>query len=91
MCLEFKAGLHFGDVITAEIGDLKKEIVYNGDVLNTTARIESMCNQYDQQLIASEELVSQLDLPSFITATSLGPVVLRGKADAISLVGLFSR
>ena len=87
----FKAGLHFGDVITAEIGDLKKEIVYNGDVLNTTARIESMCNEYDQQLIASEELVSHLELPNFIAAKSLGPVVLRGKADAIPLIALFSR
>jgi adenylate cyclase len=88
---EFKAGLHFGDVITAEIGDLKKEIVYNGDVLNTTARIESMCNEYDQQLITSEELVSHLELPNFIAAKSLGPVVLRGKADAIPLIALFSR
>ena len=88
---EFKAGLHFGDVITAEIGDLKKEIVYNGDVLNTTARIESMCNEYDQQLIASEELVTQLELPNFITATSLGPVALRGKAGAMPLVALLSR
>ena len=86
----FKAGLHFGDVITAEIGDLKKEIVYNGDVLNTTARIESMCNEYDQQLIASEELVSHLELPNFIAPKSLGPVVLRGKADPISLIALFS-
>ncbi len=88
---QFKAGLHFGDVITAEIGDLKKEIVYNGDVLNTTARIESMCNEYDQQLIASEELVSHLELPNFIAAKSLGPVVLRGKADAIPLIALFPR
>ena len=87
----FKAGLHFGDVITAEIGDLKKEIVYNGDVLNTTARIESMCNKYDQQLIASKELVSHLKLPDFIVAKSLGPVFLRGKADTIALIALFSR
>jgi adenylate cyclase len=88
---EFKAGLHFGDVITAEIGDLKKEIVYNGDVLNTTARIESMCNKYDQQLIASEELVSHLKLPDFVASRSLGPVALRGKADTIPLIALFLR
>ena len=87
---EFKAGLHFGDVITAEIGDLKKEIVYNGDVLNTTARIESMCNEYNHQLIASEELVFHLELPNSIAAKSLGPVILRGKAEPIPLVALFS-
>jgi adenylate cyclase len=87
---EFKAGVHFGDVITAEVGDLKKEIVYNGDVLNTTARIESMCNKYNQQLIASEELVSHLELPVFVAAKPLGPVTLRGKADTIPLIALFS-
>ena len=87
----FKAGVHFGDVITAEIGDIKKEIVYNGDVLNTTARIQSMCNEFDQILIASESLVSALELPAFIEPKSLGDVALRGKADAIPLLALFSR
>ncbi|MDO1451979.1 adenylate/guanylate cyclase domain-containing protein [Rhodocytophaga aerolata] len=33
---EFKAGLHCGKVISAQIGDLKREIVYNGDVLKTS-------------------------------------------------------
>lgn len=87
----FKAGLHFGDVITAEIGDLKKEIVYNGDVLNTTARIQSLCNQYDQLLLASEELVAELELPKFLATKSLGPVELRGKAEPLPLVALFPR
>ena len=85
---EFKAGVHYGDVITAEIGDLKKEIIYNGDVLNTTARIESMCNQFDQRLIVSEALVSALELPEFINPLPLGKVELRGKAEPISLVAL---
>ena len=85
---EFKAGLHYGEVITAEIGDLKKEIIYNGDVLNTTARIESMCNQYQHKLIASEELVRTLSLPEFIDPISLGDISLRGKAEAVSLVAL---
>ncbi|MCZ6758404.1 MAG: adenylate/guanylate cyclase domain-containing protein [Bacteroidetes bacterium] len=85
---EFKAGVHFGDVITAEIGDIKREIVYNGDVLNTTARIQSMCNQFDQILIASEALVSALELPEFIEPRSLGDVAIRGKAEPIPLVAL---
>lgn len=85
---EFKAGLHYGDVITAEIGDLKKEIVYNGDVLNTTARIQSMCNQFNQRLIASDSLVSALELPEFIEPNPLGHVELRGKAEAMALVAL---
>lgn len=84
----FKAGLHYGDVVTAEIGDLKKEIVYNGDVLNTTARIEGVCNRFDRQLIASEALVSVIQLPEFTTPEPLGPVDLRGKAEPVELVAL---
>jgi adenylate cyclase len=34
---EFKAGFHFGNVTTGEIGVIKKDIIFTGDVLNTTA------------------------------------------------------
>ena len=37
---EYKAGVHVGEVMTAEIGDLKRGLVFNGDVLNTGARIQ---------------------------------------------------
>jgi len=38
---EFKAGLHGGAVVTAEIGDIKKDIVHSGDTVNTAARVEA--------------------------------------------------
>ena len=41
---EFKAGFHLGKVTTGEIGVIKKEIIFTGDVLNTTARIQGLCN-----------------------------------------------
>jgi adenylate cyclase len=47
----FKAGLYFGKVVSAQIGDLKREIVYNGDVLNTTARIQAECNTYQRDCL----------------------------------------
>ncbi|NNE33918.1 MAG: adenylate/guanylate cyclase domain-containing protein [Rhodothermales bacterium] len=87
---EFKAGVHFGEVVTAEIGDIKKDIAYSGDVLNTAARIQSKCNELGQSLIASSELVSALELPEFIRPRELGFVELRGKAEATSLVGLLA-
>jgi adenylate cyclase len=36
----FKAALHCGQVIIAQIGDVKSEIVFHGDVVNTTSRME---------------------------------------------------
>jgi adenylate cyclase len=85
---EYKAGAHLGDVITAEIGDLKKEIVYNGDVLNTAARIQTMCNELERRFVASKELIQALAVPEDISIEQLGAVTLRGKAEPLELVGL---
>jgi adenylate cyclase len=85
---EFKAGAHWGDVISAQIGDLKREIVYNGDVLNTTARIQSVCNQLGRQLLASAELVDALDLESRYDVEMLGEVELKGKERGVALCAI---
>ena len=37
----FRAGLHCGPVVTGEMGTVKKEIVFLGDTVNTTARIQN--------------------------------------------------
>ncbi len=50
---EFKAGFHIGKVITAEIGVIKKDIIFTGDVLNTTARIQGLSNTYEVDMITS--------------------------------------
>src|SRR5215510_1966923 len=57
---QFKAGFHCGKVTSGEIGVIKKEIVFTGDVLNTTARIQGLCNQYSVDVLASVELVERL-------------------------------
>lgn len=82
---EFKAGVHAGEVITAQIGELKREIVYNGDVLNTTARIQALCNQLGQKLLVSSELMERLSLGPEYSILELATVPLRGKAEALAL------
>ena len=82
---EFKAGVHFGDIITAKIGDLKRVIVYNGDVMNTTARIQELCNQYNCKLLISGSLLEKLDLGTIYRSTFLDSVKLRGKESEIDL------
>ena len=56
---EFKAGLHGGKVIVTWIGELKKEIVYIGDVLNTTARIQEDCKRLHKDFLISENLLNK--------------------------------
>ncbi len=53
----FKAGIHLGSVTTGEIGAIKKEILFSGDVLNATARIQELCNRYGPDLLLSEEML----------------------------------
>ena len=57
---EFKAGASIGMVTVVEIGDVKKEIAYHGNTLNTAARIEAVCNIYGEKLLVSKKLYDEL-------------------------------
>ncbi|GAA4898250.1 hypothetical protein GCM10023311_23870 [Flaviramulus aquimarinus] len=81
----FKAGIHFGEVTTGEIGKIKKDIVFTGDTLNTTARIQSLCNEFSADLLISENLLNILDLDTDFSAIFLVNQKLRGKEKSIDL------
>lgn len=84
----FKAGLHVGKVTTGEIGVIKKEIIFTGDVLNTTSRIQGQCNVYDTDLLISGQLANHLaDDPQF-QLVALGESDLRGREEKISLYSI---
>ena len=57
---EFKAGLSEGKITVTEVGDIKREIAYHGEVLHSAARLEKMCNNLNQKLLVTEILASQL-------------------------------
>ncbi|MCB9288875.1 MAG: adenylate/guanylate cyclase domain-containing protein [Lewinellaceae bacterium] len=81
----FKAGLHFGKVTTGEIGVLKKEIMFTGDVLNATARIQGLCNTYGVDILISGGLVKKLYLNGAFQASPLGKSELRGRKEDMEL------
>ena len=82
----FKAGLHAGFVMVGEIGIVKRDIAYSGDVLNTTARIQGLCNEFNVDILISKYLLDglQLDdidkLPKF-----MGDLKLRGKQEKVQV------
>ncbi len=84
----FKAGFHFGKVTTGEIGALKKEIIFTGDVLNATARIQGLCNRYEVDLLVSDDLMKSLAVNGNYQIRSLGENELRGKKKNIKLYTL---
>ena len=87
---EFKAGLHFGKVISAQIGDLKREIVYNGDVLNTTARIQNECNKYQRDCLISGMLMDRLKPMNNFKWEKIDTVKLRGKNIELELFSVMN-
>ncbi len=76
---EFKAGLHGGMIVTGEMGFIKKEIAYMGDVLNTTARLEELCSKFGTELIVSDVLLSKMQNDERNEVKSLGEIKIRGK------------
>ncbi len=85
----FKAAVHKGLVTVGEMGVIKREIVYSGDILNTTSRILEQCKPYNQKLIISKdilEMISEYGIKEY-TVKFLGEMALRGK---IQQVGLYS-
>ena len=87
----FKAGIHFGKVTTGEIGAIKKEILFSGDVLNVAARIQGLCNSYDVDLIVSDDMLKQLELHYNYDSKFLGVSKLRGKEEKKELYTVKSK
>ncbi|HNP66884.1 MAG TPA: adenylate/guanylate cyclase domain-containing protein [Aequorivita sp.] len=84
---EFKVGLHYGTVMVGEIGQIKRDIAFSGDVLNTTSRIQAMCNELDVEILASKPFADiAYKLPKGVTKKELGKEKLRGKSEEIAMV-----
>lgn len=82
---QFKAGLHAGRVTTGEIGIIKKDIIFTGDVLNATSRIQGLCNTYNVDILLSDDLRKKLTLDASFQKKTLGENELRGKDEKIEL------
>ncbi len=83
---QFKAGVHCGSVMVGEIGIVKRDIAYSGDVLNTTARIQSKCNELGVNILISKYLLDRLGhLPNPLRSIAIGEMHLRGKQHAVML------
>ena len=85
---EFKAGINEGKVTVAEVGHFKREIAYHGDVLNTGARIQAMCNEFGRKLLVSEIFANQLKGTSEFKKELMGKINLKGKQKAIEIYAI---
>ena len=83
-----RGSLHFGPVIVGEIGDVKRAIVFNGDVMNTAARLEELSRKVDGGFLASRAAMERFSSAPPFAVRDLGRLPIRGRADGIDVVGI---
>lgn len=80
---EFKAGMDAGEVTVTEIGELKREIAFHGDVMNTAARLEKKCNELEKWLLVTENVVGKIPPDSNYSLQFLNDLPLRGRHERL--------
>ncbi len=82
----FKAGFHCGTVVAGQIGDVKKEIVFQGDVVNTASRIKETCGSLGVRILISRELLDKIPMEkSVYRSLRVGSFLLKGKEHEVEL------
>ena len=85
----FKAALHMGKVMAVEIGEVKRDIAYHGDTLNTASRIQSVCNDYNKLLLISTHMLEAMgEQHARLRTTPLGMIRLKGKAAKVGIASI---
>jgi adenylate cyclase len=85
---EFKAGIHRGSVSVAEVGEINTQIAYHGDVVNTTSRIQELCNVYNTNLLVSEVFMTGMQSPPRNFKENAAEIMLRGRSQPITIYSL---
>jgi len=83
-----RGSLHFGPVIVGEIGDVKRAIVFNGDVMNTAARLEELSRNVEGGFLASAAAMQRFTSVPPFAIRDFGRLPIRGRADGIDVVGI---
>ncbi len=77
--------LHAGPVITGEVGGSRRAIVFHGDVMNTTSRIEQATRDLGHRFLVSGDALARLPDREGFAFEDLGAQPLRGRAAAMQV------
>jgi len=84
----FKAGIHAGDVTAGYIGIIKKDLIFSGDTLNTTARIRSKCHELKHSFIVSIDFMHGFDAPAKYHINEIGEMEFKGRKEKSKVYSL---
>jgi adenylate cyclase len=80
--------MHYGVVTAVEIGDIKKEIVFHGDVLNTSSRIQNLCKKYGKDLLVSGNMVHRISGSDKYDIEFVDTVIPKGKSIEVDIFSI---
>jgi class 3 adenylate cyclase len=88
----FRAALHCGSVVTAEVGLAHRKIAYFGDTVNTTSRIEALARELRTTVLVSGDLLDCLGpLPADLLIEDLGRHSVRGRQVPLRIAAVQQR
>lgn len=85
---EFRAALHYGEIVAGEIGDVRREIAYVGDTLNVAARLLDAAKTVGHDVLASTDLLTRAVLPPGVTTVTLSVLEVRGREAPLGIAAL---
>jgi adenylate cyclase len=85
---EFRGGIDLGPVTVSEVGDVKREIVYHGDALNTAARLLELSKTRGEGLVVSHAVGEAVEHDGAVVTSWQGEVPLRGKRAPVKAFSL---
>jgi adenylate cyclase len=86
-----RAALHAGPVITGEVGGSRRAIVYHGDVMNTTSRIEQATRDLERKFLVSADALARVTGLDGFELDDLGLQQLRGRAAPVRVYSVTAR
>jgi adenylate cyclase len=88
---KLRAALHAGEVVTGEAGGSRRAIVFHGDVMNATSRIENLTRTLGYPFLMSEDALARMQGTDGYALTDLGPQELRGKQAPVRVYAVRAR
>lgn len=76
----FRTGIHAGTIVAAQVGDIRRDIVFSGDVVNTAARLLQACRPEGCELLISEDAVALMPPSLRQRFSAHAALSLRGRA-----------
>lgn len=84
---EFRAGIHSGEVVVSEQGDLRRAIEFHGDNINIAARMEQKAKDHNLAVVISETIASELEARD-VALKRIGEEHVRGISKPMGLYTL---